>query len=205
MLHLGILGSTRGTVMLSLITAIKQQHLMAAISVVLSDKAEALILEHAKQHNVSAQFLDPHHLKRAAYDQQMTSVLQAHQVDLVVLIGYMRILSPEFVAAWRNRIINVHPSLLPAFAGGMNRHVHQAVLASKAEETGCTVHYVTEKVDAGPILAQKKCRVLLGDNVEQLKARVQLLEAAALIEVINQFTLSSLLIKPSGKEDKLYP
>lgn len=191
MLRLGILGSTRGTVLLSLITAIRQKRLAAEIAVVLSNKAEALILEKAKQHGLSGQFLDPQNLTAVEYDQQMSSVLQAHQVDLIVLIGYMRIISPSFIAAWCKRIINVHPSLLPAFGGGMDKNVHQAVLEAKVKETGCTVHYVTEEVDTGPILLQKKCIVLPGDNVERLKARVQQLEGETLIEVISSYKAPS--------------
>src|ERR1700675_674476 len=125
MLRLGILGSTRGTVLLPLIDAIKKKRLNAEISVVLSNKADALILEKAKHQGLSAEFLDPRHVKALEYDEHLSSVLQAHHVELIVLIGYMRILSPEFVAAWRHRIINVHPSLLPAFAGGMDKNVHQ--------------------------------------------------------------------------------
>jgi phosphoribosylglycinamide formyltransferase-1 len=112
--------------------------------------------------------------------------LLERDVELVVLIGYMRILSPEFVTAWENKIINVHPSLLPDFAGGMGNAVHQAVLDAGKAETGCTVHYVTEEVDAGPIVVQKRCAVLPDDTVESLKVKVQELEAVALIEAINQ-------------------
>ncbi len=191
MLRLGILGSTRGTVLLSLIQAIQQKRLLAEISVVLSNKADALILEKAHAHHVSAQYLDPSGLTVAEYDEHLSSMLQAHHVELIVLIGYMRILSPAFVTAWRHRIINVHPSLLPAFAGGMDKNVHQAVLEANVKESGCTVHVVTEAVDAGPILLQKKCIVLPGDNVDRLKARVQQLEGEALIEVISSYKVPS--------------
>lgn len=185
MLHLGILGSTRGTDMLAVIAAIQQKKLDAAIEIVISNKQNAMILESARLHHLKTEFVDPKPLSREAYDKKISDILHAHHVDLVVLIGYMRILSNEFIDEWRNQIINVHPSLLPAFAGGMDTNVHQAVLDSGAKETGCTVHYVTEDVDAGPILIQKKCPVLPDDNVKSLKDRVQKLEGQALIEAIS--------------------
>jgi len=100
------------------------------------------------------------------------------------MIGYMRIVSAAFVEAWRGRLLNVHPSLLPAFGGMMDTRVHEAVLAAGVAETGCTIHQVTEDVDAGPIVLQKRCPVLPGDTADTLKARVQALEQAAFIEVL---------------------
>lgn len=185
-LRLAILGSTRGTDMLALITAIAQKQLDASIEVVISNRSEAIILERARAHQIQTEFLSPKNLSREEYDQKISEVLQAHNIDLIVLIGYMRILSNTFVSEWQNKIINVHPSLLPAFAGGMDQNVHQEVLDAGVNETGCTVHYVTEEVDKGPILVQKKCAVLAEDTVESLKARVQQLEGKALIEAISQ-------------------
>jgi phosphoribosylglycinamide formyltransferase 1 len=182
--RLGILGSTRGTDMQAIIDAINQKQLSASINIVLSNKKDAYILERARLHHIEAVFVDPTHLSREEYDKKLSQLLRHYEVDIVILIGYMRILSAEFVAAWRNKIINVHPSLLPAFAGGMDSNVHQAVLNAGVKETGCTVHYVTEDVDAGPIIIQKKCSVLAEDTVESLKERVQKLEGEALIEAI---------------------
>ena len=99
----------------------------------------------------------------------------------------MRILSEDFVLNWSGKIINVHPSLLPKHAGGMNENVHKQVLDSGDKETGCTIHLVTAKVDGGPILIQKKCRVVPGDTVESLKERVQKLEGEAFIEIIREW------------------
>ena len=108
-------------------------------------------------------------------------------MQLVLMIGYMRIVSPEFVAEWSGRLLNVHPSLLPAFGGMMNKSVHEAVLAAACAETGCTIHQVTEDVDAGPIVLQKRCAVLPGDTVETLKDRVQALEQEAFVEVLQKW------------------
>lgn len=188
MLKIGILGSTNGTVMLSLIDAIQQKILAAEIAIVISNKPDAKILENAKHHQLKALFLaGADTLTKEQYDHQLSAALKAHQVDLVILIGYMRILSKSFTDDWKNKAINIHPSLLPAYSGEMNLNVHQAVIDHHDKETGCTVHFVTDAVDAGPILMQKKCFVLPNDSVNQLKSRVQNLEAVSLIEVINQF------------------
>jgi phosphoribosylglycinamide formyltransferase-1 len=186
-IRLGILGSTRGTDMLALIEAIQQKQLAASIEIVISNKEEAGILTQARKHGIPTHFLDPLTLSRTEYDEKTSAILNFYTVDLIILIGYMRILSADFIAQWPKKIINVHPSLLPAFAGGMDQDVHQAVLAAGIQETGCTVHYVTEKVDGGPILLQKKCPVFPTDTIESLKARVQKLEGEVLIDVIAQF------------------
>ena len=99
----------------------------------------------------------------------------------------MRILSPRFVDRWDGKIINVHPSLLPKYAGGMNNDVHESVLAAGDKETGCSIHLVTKEVDGGPILLQRSCPVFESDSVESLKERVQKLEGEAFIEVINNW------------------
>ncbi len=182
MIRLAILGSTRGTNLAALVAAIAAKQLPATIEIVISNKKDALILERAKAAGLYAVFVDPTHLTRAEYDAKVSALLT--NVDLIVLIGYMRILSADFVHAWKNKIINVHPSLLPLHAGLMNLDVHRAVLAAGEMSTGCSVHYVTEEVDAGPVILQKQCEVLPGDTAESLRARVQALEGAALVEAI---------------------
>lgn len=154
---------------------------------VISDRRAAPILQRAADHRISGLFLDPAGLTREAYDERVTGALQQARADLVLMIGYMRIVSSTFVQTWRGRLLNVHPSLLPAFAGLMNARVHEAVLASRVTETGCTIHQVTEDVDGGPIVLQKRCAVLPGDTVESLKNRVQALEQAAFVEVLRDW------------------
>ena len=104
----------------------------------------------------------------------------------------MRILSLKFIKEWKKCCYNVHPSLLPDFAGGMDMDVHKEVLSSSVKETGCTVHEVTEEVDSGPIIVQKKCPIYETDNVEILKNRVQKLEGEALIETIDMFACNKI-------------
>lgn len=191
MIRIGVLGSTRGTGMRAIMDAIASGKLIAEISVVISNKADAGILTLASSNNVAAQFVDPKNIDRETYDRNVSAVLHAHQVDVIVLVGYMRILSVEFTETWRQKIINVHPSLLPDFAGLMDLDVHRAVIEASKKQTGCTVHYVTAEVDAGPILLQKTCDVMLGDTPEILKARVQALEGEALVTSLSILALGA--------------
>jgi phosphoribosylglycinamide formyltransferase-1 len=190
-LRLGILGSTRGTDMLAIIAAIQKKELAASIEIVVSNKSDAEILTKAQSYEIPALYLDPKTMGRNEYDKNISALMQKNKIDLIILIGYMKILSPTFVATWRDKIINVHPSLLPAFAGGMDQDVHQAVIASGATVSGCTVHYVTEDIDAGPILIQKSCAVHPGDTPDILKLRVQDLEGKALVEAIATIAAAS--------------
>lgn len=185
MIRLGILGSTKGSHLSAIVDAIQQEQIAASIEVVISNKSDAFILGRAQQLEITACFINPDGLSRESYDSKISALLQKCEVELVVLIGYMRILSSVLIDAWRNKIINVHPSLLPKHAGKMDLAVHRAVLAAKEKETGCTVHYVTEEVDAGPIIVQKTCSVQSEDTPEALKERVQKLETQALIQAIH--------------------
>ena len=184
MIRLGVLGSTNGTDLQAILDAVSAGELDADVAVVISNRAGAYILKRAKINNVSAFFISHKGKKREEFDGEITAVLKEHSVDLVLLIGFMRILSPEFCRAWQDKILNVHPSLLPKYAGGMDINVHEEVLKNKDTETGCTIHFVNEVVDAGPILIQKKCNVDPDDTVDSLKTKVQTLEGEAFIEAI---------------------
>merc|ERR1712137_328937 len=105
------------------------------------------------------------------YDAELTRVLRDEGVDLVMLVGWMRIVSPEFCTAWEHRCINIHPSLLPKHAGGMDLEVHKAVLDAGESESGCTVHIVTEVVDGGAVVVQRRVLVRHDDTPESLKTR----------------------------------
>jgi phosphoribosylglycinamide formyltransferase-1 len=156
----------------------------AEVVVVVSNRENSYILERAENHNIPNIFV-PHKGKtRDEFDREITTALLQHNADLVLLVGFMRILSTEFCRKWQDRILNVHPSLLPKYAGGMDTNVHEEVLRNGDVETGCTIHFVTEEVDSGPILIQKKCAVDGEDTVESLKIKVQQLEGMAFIEAI---------------------
>lgn len=195
MVKLGILGSTRGTDLQALIDAIGQHALDAEIVQVISDRKKAYILQRAADHGLPSTHIscftgegkERRKLSREDYDRKLTEALKASQADLVLLIGFMRILSAEFCSQWKGRAVNVHPSLLPEYAGGMDGDVHAAVLRDKKNETGCTVHLATEEVDGGQFIVQKRCSVLSDDTPDLLKKRVQNLEGLALIEAVTLF------------------
>ena len=186
-LKVGVLGSTRGTALQGILDALAANTLNINLVIVIADKETAPILTRAAQHHIPAQFISPSGLTREAYDARVTAAFEQAGAQLILMIGYMRIVSPSFVAAWKGRLLNVHPSLLPAFGGLMNKSVHEAVLASGNTETGCTIHQVTDDVDAGPIVLQKRCPVLPDDTVDTLKDRVQALEQAAFVDVLRQW------------------
>ena len=184
MIKLGVIGSTNGTDLQAVLDAISYGELIAKVSVVISNNEKAHILDRAKNHDIPAVFI-PHSGKtREEFDNEMTTVLKNNQIDLILLIGFMRILSSEFCREWQDRLLNVHPSLLPKYGGGMDTSVHEEVLKNGDAVTGCTIHFVTEDVDGGPILIQKKCDVVQNDTIDSLKTKVQALEGRAFIEAI---------------------
>jgi phosphoribosylglycinamide formyltransferase-1 len=185
MIKLAVLGSTNGTDLRAIMAAISKGELEAEVSVVISNRKSAFILERARHYDVPAIFISHKEKAREEFDAEMTTVLNRHGVDLVLLIGFMRILSSEFCRVWQNKLLNVHPSLLPKYAGGMDTNIHEEVLKNGDTETGCTIHFVTEEVDGGPILIQKKCPIFSNDNVDTLKVKVQALEGLAFVEAIN--------------------
>ena len=184
MINIGVLGSTKGTDLQAILDAIHSKKLSATVSTVISNRKNAYILDRAKDHSVPFYFISHKGKDRKDFDAEMSKVLKKHEVDLVLLIGFMRILSSSFCREWRDRILNVHPSLLPKYAGGMDTNVHEEVLKNRDKETGCTIHFVTDELDSGPILIQKKCAVEEGDTVETLKSKVQILEGEAFLEAI---------------------
>ena len=187
MINVGVIGSTKGTDLQAVLDSIKSGNLDANISVVISNRSGAYILKRAQNHSIPSVFIDHKDRTRKEFDSEMTKILKENKVDLVLLIGFMRILSSKFCNDWEGRILNVHPSLLPKYAGGMDTNVHEEVLRNKDKETGCTIHFVTDKVDGGPILIQKRCLVESDDTVESLKSKVQKLEGEAFLEAIPMF------------------
>ncbi len=187
MINIGVLGSTNGTDLQVILDSIQSGELDANISVVISNKKDAYILKRAQKHKIRALFINHGGRTREEFDSEMTQLLKEHEVELILLIGFMRILSPRFCSEWVGKILNVHPSLLPKYAGGMDTNVHEEVLRNRDKETGCTIHFVTDEVDGGPILIQKRCAVEPNDTIESLKTKVQNLEGAAFLEAIPLF------------------
>jgi len=187
-LKIAVLGSTRGTDMQAIIDAIEAGQLDASIEVVVSNKEDAGILERARKHGIEALFLNPKEFEsREKYDGKLVEALRGKDVELVLLIGYMKIITKPLVDAFRNRIMNIHPSLLPAFAGGMDKNVHQLVLDAGVKVSGCTLHFVTEEVDSGPIIAQKCVPIAENETVDSLKEKVQRTEGEVIVEAVRKF------------------
>ena len=199
-LRIGVLGSTRGTALIPLMEACAANQLNAEIVAVLSNKSQAQILEKARSlgPTVTTKFLSTKDKSREDYDAECTSVLVGAGVDLVLLIGYMRIVSKDFTDYWAGRCINVHPSLLPKHGGLMDLAVHQAVIDAGDTVSGCTIHQVTDEVDGGPIVVQKTVSVEVNETAESLKAKVQPLEGLAFIEAVQKFTSSVVSYADAG-------
>ena len=188
MINIGVLGSTNGTDLQFIFNAIDEGKLDANVSVVISNKEDSYILKRAQAHNTQNVFISHKNKDREDFDSEMTMVLKEHNTELILLIGFMRILSSKFCNQWKGKILNVHPSLLPKYAGGMDTNVHEEVLKNNDKETGCTIHLVTDEVDKGPVVIQKRCLVDSDDTIESLKAKVQNLEGAAFLEAIPLFS-----------------
>lgn len=184
MTRLGILLSGRGSNFLALARAIQEQRLTGAgISVVLSNREDAPGLEAARGLGLQAQAIPSAGRKRSEHDAEMITSLQQERVDLVCLAGYMRLLSPTFVQAFPGRILNIHPSLLPAFPG---LNAQQQALDYGSKLTGCTVHFVDEELDHGVIVVQRTVEVEDGDDAESLSARILEQEHIAYAEAVHR-------------------
>ncbi len=169
-IRLGALASGGGSNVQSIIDQIESHRLDAQITILLSDNPDAGVLKRAERHRIPCKVIRPGAFEsRAEHDRAMMDALQRHEVELVVLAGYMRIISPEFVQAFPNRIMNIHPALLPAFPGV---HVQQKAAAYGVRFSGCTVHFVDEDMDTGPIILQAVVPVVPGDTGETLGARI---------------------------------
>ena len=180
--NLGILLSGRGSNFLAIADAVSAGKISdARIAVVISNLADAPGLTAARRRGLAAVAIEARGRKRAEHDQEIVACLRQHKVDLVCLAGYMRLLSPGFVQAFAGRILNIHPSLLPAFPG---LDAQQQAFEYGVEVTGCTVHFVDEQLDHGPIVLQKSVPVLPGDDPHALAERILEQEHVAYAEAI---------------------
>jgi phosphoribosylglycinamide formyltransferase-1 len=169
MKKLGILLSGRGSNFEAIARNVASGALDAEIALVISNRPAARGLEIAKQLGLNAVCLPSKGIERETYDATIAAALKNHEVDLVCLAGYMRLLSPQFIREFPLRILNIHPSLLPAFPG---LDAQEQALRHGVKITGCTVHFVDEALDSGPIIAQAAVPVLDDDTVESLSARI---------------------------------
>jgi formyltetrahydrofolate-dependent phosphoribosylglycinamide formyltransferase len=169
--RVAVLLSGRGSNMDALVRAAAMPDYPAEIALVLSNRPDAAGLDSARAAGVAAVAVDHRRFgrDRAAHEEAIQAELERHGIEIVCLAGYMRLLTPFLVGRWAGRMLNIHPSLLPAFPG---LHTHERALAAGAKLHGCTVHLVTETMDEGPILAQAAVPVLPGDDADRLAARV---------------------------------
>ncbi len=172
-MRLGILISGRGSNFEAIANSIARRKLDAEIAIVISNRANAAGIELARERGIPLRVIASAGMDRETYDKMLIDELRTHEVDLVCLAGFMRLLSADFIRAFPNRVLNIHPSLLPAFAG---LDAQRQALEYGVRITGCTVHFVDEFLDSGPIIIQSAVPVLDADTVESLSARILLQE-----------------------------
>jgi phosphoribosylglycinamide formyltransferase 1 len=178
---LGVLLSGRGSNFLAIADSVQAGRIPAEIAIVISNRAEAPGLDAARQRGLNARLIPSKGRRREEHDAEVTAALQEAKVELVCLAGYMRLLSPEFVRAFPNRILNIHPSLLPAFPG---LDAQQQAIDYGVKVSGCTVHFVDEHLDHGAIILQRTVLVTDQDDVYTLSARILEQEHIAYTEAI---------------------
>ncbi|MFH1663912.1 MAG: phosphoribosylglycinamide formyltransferase [archaeon] len=199
MKKIAVLGSTNGTDFPSVFDSMKKFN--AEICVVISDKKDSGILLKAGERKIDAVFIEPKDFaSREEFDSKILSELKKRKIDLVVLIGYMKLISKEFLDAYKNKIMNIHPSLLPSFPG-MNLSVHKEVLDYGCKISGATVFFVDEGKDSGPIILQKAVPVSETDSAESLKEKIQKAEQEIYPKAIKLFCENKL--KVEGRKVKI--
>lgn len=190
---IAVLVSGRGSNLQAIIDSIEKGYIKnAAVNVVISNKADAYALERAGKHGISAVFLEPEGHDRAGYDRKILNVLKQYDTDLLLLAGYFRILGSEIIEAYRHRVLNIHPSLLPAFKG---LHAQKQAFEYGVKVAGCTVHFVDEGLDSGPIILQKCVPVLPEDTEEILTARILEQEHIIYPEAVRLFVEGKLKVE----------
>jgi len=173
-MNIAILASGKGTNFEVLAKAVKRGYIKAEIKLLITDKEKAFVRRRAKRFKIREFFINPKNFKsRLSFDKELVKILHKEKIDLVVLAGYMRILSSVFVRSFKNRILNIHPALLPAFRG---TNAIERALKYGCKLTGVTVHFVNEQIDAGPIILQKSIKIKEGTALEELEKRVHELE-----------------------------
>jgi phosphoribosylglycinamide formyltransferase-1 len=205
-IKIGVLVSGRGSNLQAVVDNIEKGILSAEISVVISDQPDAFALERARKHGIPAVHLSAkgYKGKRDDYDALLVKELRKHEVDLVILAGFMRIITRTLVSAFPNRIMNIHPALLPSFPG---LHVQKAAIEHGVRFSGCTVHFVDEGMDTGPIIIQAVVPVLDNDTEDSLSARILVQEHKIFSKAIQLFAEGRLTVKGrrvfvSGPEGK---
>ena len=192
MINIAVLVSGKGTNLQAIINAIKKGTIDGKIEIVLSDNSGAYALKRAKRNNIKTQVVNyKSFVSKKEYEQEVMQQLEKYKIDLIVLAGYMRILGSCFIEKYRYRIINIHPALLPAFPG---LNAQRQALQYGVKISGCTVHFVDEGVDSGPIILQKAIKVEQSDDEESLSKKILKYEHQLLPRVIQLFAQNKIQI-----------
>jgi phosphoribosylglycinamide formyltransferase-1 len=190
---IAVLVSGKGSNLQAIINSIEKGHIKnAAINVVISNRSDAYALERARNHGIDAVFLDPGGYDKEGFDRAILDVLKSYDIDLLLLAGYFRLLGNEIIETYRHRIMNIHPSLLPAFKG---LHAQRQAFEYGVKVAGCTVHFVDEGLDSGPIILQRCLPVLPEDTEEILTARILEQEHIIYPEAVRLFVEGKLKIE----------
>lgn len=191
-MNFAVLASGRGSNLWAIIKAVEAGKIKADLKVVISDKKDAYALEHARQAKIPAVFIDPKDFKdRESFDKCLVERLHEFNIDFVVLAGYMRLLSSYFIRQYPDKVLNIHPSLLPAFKG---THAIKEAFDQGVKVTGPTVHFVNEEMDAGPIILQERVEVDPKDTLESLEEKIHQAEHRIYPKVIDLFVQGKLRI-----------
>jgi len=197
-MNIAILASGNGSNFEAIVKAVKRGYIKASIKALITDKHDAFVRERAKRNSIKDIFIDPAKFKsRIAFDREIVRILKAEKVNLVVLAGFMRILSIDFVKKFRSHILNIHPALLPAFRG---ENAIAKALEYGCKITGVTVHFIDEKVDNGPVILQEAVRIKKGETLKNLEERIHKLEHKLYPLAIKLFTENRLKIKNRNVE-----
>ena len=173
-MRVAILASGNGSNFQSIIDAASRDELPNCnIILLIANKKDAYAIERAKKHKINYKIIESYNKKREEFDQEVLDVLRENNIEIIVLAGFMRILSKAFIEEYKNKIINIHPSLLPSFPGA---HAHRDAIRAGAKESGCTVHIVDEGVDTGPIIMQQSVTVDANDDEDTLASKILPLE-----------------------------
>lgn len=199
MTNIAVLASGRGSNLQAIIDNIGKGYLKARITVVISDVGDAYALERAKKHGIEAVFIDPKKFpSKELYEEEVLSILKKHDAELVLLAGYMRVIGKTLLEAYKNRMLNIHPALLPAFTG---LHAQKQAFNHGVKVAGCTVHFVDDALDGGPIILQQCVEVKEDDTAETLADRILEQEHKIYPEAVKLFVENRL--RTEGRKVKI--
>lgn len=204
-IRIGVLASGGGTNLQAIMDACERGEIDGSVVIVISDNTDAYALERARKRNIRAEALPPKGRTREEHERLVHGLFSEERVELVVLAGYMRILTPWLINSYRGKMMNIHPALLPSFGGeGMyGEHVHRAVLDYGCKVSGCTVHFVSAEVDGGPVIVQESVPVLEEDTPDSLADRIHPVEHRLYPKAISLYASGRLRIE--GRRVRILP